>query len=561
MGKRIEDLSVYGSYDLDKMLGDIFEVSKNSGTSGSPIYASDGSRKIKLAEWINLIAVSRNFVPMVGPNYLFVDNSGTSLQSGTKLLAAIDAANAATPNGNPKSETNRFTILLLPGVYAMNTVMINSLGEFVDIVGIGAAKDIVITCSNSAGTIKIGNTNNYILKNLAIYNTSTGGSIIHNAGQTDNGIWDNLILTAKNTENTIFAGKYISITGTADMILNGSISGTVSNSTFANKSCGYSESNDIELAGTFINCTGGTHCFGGCSSGVIDILLSGTFVTCKATNGFGYNVTGIPTGSSTISGTMFDCRLTDRGFGYAAGAVVILGKIYNCHAPSYSFGHSEGTGGVTISGYMKDCTSGQLSFGYSAYGVTFTNTALIEDCECTGDGAFCGSAGGYDVTMDGIIKNCIGLNNSFASSDGTTTMGGLIEGCTALDKAFGYGFVASSVSGKIKNCDATTNSFGSTTAAGKLINCTRTGAYGVHLGTIKGGDYADNSAGNALTVGAGAIVKYSTIYQAGAGKTISAGGAVAASIYLCAMNIALDAGVITNNIGTPNNVVDTDIII
>ncbi len=55
MGKKIDQLTAYGSYDSDKMLSDILEVSKNSGTSGSPIYASGGSRKIKLSDLAILV--------------------------------------------------------------------------------------------------------------------------------------------------------------------------------------------------------------------------------------------------------------------------------------------------------------------------------------------------------------------------------------------------------------------------------------------------------------------------------------------------------------------------
>ena len=43
---KIDELTAYGVVDADARKKDLYEVSKNSGTSASPIYASGGSRKI-----------------------------------------------------------------------------------------------------------------------------------------------------------------------------------------------------------------------------------------------------------------------------------------------------------------------------------------------------------------------------------------------------------------------------------------------------------------------------------------------------------------------------------
>lgn len=43
---KIDELTAYGVVDTDARKKDLYEVSKNSGTSASPIYASGGSRKI-----------------------------------------------------------------------------------------------------------------------------------------------------------------------------------------------------------------------------------------------------------------------------------------------------------------------------------------------------------------------------------------------------------------------------------------------------------------------------------------------------------------------------------
>lgn len=80
-GKRIDDLDSYGSYDLDKMRADIYEVSKNSGTSVSPIYASDGSRKIRLDD----LAAKIGLIFDAGGKYL--------LLSGGEMTGDISFAN------------------------------------------------------------------------------------------------------------------------------------------------------------------------------------------------------------------------------------------------------------------------------------------------------------------------------------------------------------------------------------------------------------------------------------------------------------------------------------
>lgn len=52
---KIDELPIYGTVDSDAKKKDLIEISKNSGTSGSPVYAVGGSRKIPLDEFQSLI--------------------------------------------------------------------------------------------------------------------------------------------------------------------------------------------------------------------------------------------------------------------------------------------------------------------------------------------------------------------------------------------------------------------------------------------------------------------------------------------------------------------------
>ena len=49
-GKKISDLDVYDDVNTDKSKRDLLEISKNTGTYGSPTYATNGSRKITIEQ-------------------------------------------------------------------------------------------------------------------------------------------------------------------------------------------------------------------------------------------------------------------------------------------------------------------------------------------------------------------------------------------------------------------------------------------------------------------------------------------------------------------------------
>lgn len=88
-GKRIEDLDPYGSYDLDKMKGDIYEVSKNSGTSGFPVYAEGDSRQIRLDDIAEKVAMILPYFILTSPDghrwKFTVDNTGMLSMPGEDL--------------------------------------------------------------------------------------------------------------------------------------------------------------------------------------------------------------------------------------------------------------------------------------------------------------------------------------------------------------------------------------------------------------------------------------------------------------------------------------------
>lgn len=89
LGKRIPDLDPYGSYDLDKMRGDLYEVSKNEGSSAVPIYATGGSRKQRLDDIAEKVAMILPYLILTSPDghrwKFTVDNTGMLSQPGEDL--------------------------------------------------------------------------------------------------------------------------------------------------------------------------------------------------------------------------------------------------------------------------------------------------------------------------------------------------------------------------------------------------------------------------------------------------------------------------------------------
>ncbi len=435
-----------------------------------------------------ITAFIASFIPFVSTNYVAVKATGIGTANGAALIAAVTAAQALTPNGAALSATNRAVVYLFAGIYDLGSSFF-SLGQFVDIIVIGDSKDVVITSSNATGTIQIADNNDYAIKNCTINNTGSGGSITHNAGQTDNGIWDNLILGAKNTEGTTFSGNYYKLECNSDNILNGNILGEVINSKFLNFSCG-SLSNisaDLTMSGTVDSCTGNNSCFGYSSVG--NMAISGDIKNSSA-NDDSFGRLAMFNGTLTISGTMDNNTGRDGCFGI------------------------NGVSSVVISGTMDNNTGRDYCFGLSNISTT---------------------------TISGTMDNNTGRDYCFGSSNGIGTY---------------------STSGTIKRCTAAKNSFGDTTSTGKLINCYRTEGFGTHAGTIDSCRFSENDATRpAITVASGAKISYSKIYQAGAGQCIDGANGTTASIYQNAMNKIENVVNVTNNITTPYNVVDANVIL
>lgn len=112
-GKKIGDLDVYDDVNTDKSRRDLLEISKNTGTYGSPTYATNGSRKITIEQLKETLFIkdinSYNQVTTGSPtfdkqSYNGIANAGTytlptSVGSYEVLAIILEAELNVTVNG------------------------------------------------------------------------------------------------------------------------------------------------------------------------------------------------------------------------------------------------------------------------------------------------------------------------------------------------------------------------------------------------------------------------------------------------------------------------------
>jgi hypothetical protein len=189
-------------------------------------------------------------------------------QPGDNFATKYAQAKTLTPNGGPKSATNRASLILFPGTYPLSSELAID-AEFVDLVGLGAQ-------FQSPAVIVSNNTLNVTANDVRVSGISVGTQAFK---------------IGNNKPLQVFE-----------------------NCTGGNNSFGYSS----EASGTFVGCAGGDESFGSASN------ASGVFLNCNALNS-SFGALGDATGlfkncvageygfggdGGTLSGELLFCRLT-----------------------------------------------------------------------------------------------------------------------------------------------------------------------------------------------------------------------------------------------------------
>lgn len=366
-----------------------------------------------------------------GTNYLSVLANGTPAQNGQAVRTAYTAAQAMTPNGAAKSDTNRVVILLAPGNYTFSEATLGAFTinqSFIDFESLSGMTDVYFSSVQ-------------VISNFPGINVRISG--------------------INTTVNPYYGHAAFAVASTGD------------------------SSENIYIK----NCVGGDYSFSAFSS-----AFTGTIDNCVANDfSFGYKTTAAPPAGITsggggvnlsLYGTFKNCTANNNSFLHSTtvGTVENYGTIDNCTASINSFLY--GSGDVYNYGTISNCISGGYSFLVGSF---VLNAARISNCR--GNGIFCFivtfSASG-SATNSGFIVDCdcTSLDACFVSKVTATYTGdniyGRIINCTALNSIGAFCGNLGTHTGIMSNCIAGALAFCCDNAAGigpngNILRCTMTG--------------------------------------------------------------------------------------
>jgi hypothetical protein len=286
-------------------------------------------------DWVNAVASGGG---LGGEEYLFVTADGTAAENGAELAAAYAEAQTMTPYGNALSATNRVTILVAPGDYAMGGVW-DVDADFVNILSLDGSRSIRLLDGIDVTA------DNAHLRGIDVGTLRFGGC----AGPTQAGAAGLLVENCAGGERS-----------------------------FGSPASGNTPAHT--LSGTFIDCAGGQKSF------AFRGTASGTFTNCVAEGESFGSING------TASGTFTNC-VASGTFTFGSQNSTASGTFTNCVGGADSFGASQSS---TASGTFTNCVGGDGAF---AGNITFD---LPSSLGSTASGTFIRCQGGGNSWADGF---------------------------------------------------------------------------------------------------------------------------------------------------------------
>lgn len=444
--------------------------------------------------------------------YVFVGGEATAAANGLALTGAYIYAQAQTPGGLAKAASNRFTIVVMPGVYDVGDGNLVMSDEFIDIIGLSK--------NTGAGFFA-----SPLIDHGETVITSTGHTLTQSA---NNVTIANVCLRTSST--TKFAWNLTTAVTTASKMLNVLITNTNAVATPSMPAA-------LTLAGYYEDVRAWNQSSFGNSNTAV---CSGVFIRCKA-GAFSF-ATALSSGS-IASGRFEDCEADGASFGTNGTA---SGTFIRCRYVAIDTTVSPMFGGAGVaSGYFQDCVAnGQDgSFGNTASGrFVACRSDITVAAGISPGGAFgCGTTG----LASGNFYQCSGGNNSFGGSNNATgrTFTGRAYQCVAGMNSFGGGSTTAGVMGGI------------------MLTCRLNG----RLNAVVAGKIDDtqivvsNVDETAVLVTIGASISRCTLVGNGTGFSVDAPAPVSVLIYQCSMNLGFGANV-TNLVATPYNVNDVNLV-
>ena len=606
--------------------GGTFSVSgfSTSTGSGSDVFVTGGTYANGVTTFINntggtfTISGYQDGLAYSGESFLIVTVGSNQVTNGNNLKAAYTYATTRTPYGSALSNSNRYSIILQPGVYDIGSTTFTLSNNFIDIIGLSSDPNLAVIYSSGATVVTLGSITNYRLKNLTIENNAntTARLCIDGVNTTtrSNEEWNNIVFkygpnagvnTRIHNNSFTFSGRYSQIQlltlavgvgstyPTDHVIMNlfsatgttaaGTLSGSFNNIDlvcfFPNSSSifnciTYNLFNATTLSGTFTNVNYNTFTEIGAVNpvyparidiGGISTSLTGVFnninVVTRHSNYPGLNIFGIA--GATVSGTFKNVNVNN------------LAQI-NCFGGNVNDGGSN-----TTSGYFENisCFGTSVSFGTETASGRFLNCTMTSSSGINRSfgGGSTGNASGEFINCTAIATGA-GANTSFGGNQGgfsgSNTASGRFINCMARSNSGGMtsfgGFSHGSATGVFINCEATTvtgteqRTFGGSSAngfSGTGLRINKTGQW-----TARVSGYVRDSEFIALGANQSAITQIQNnakltgirAISTGSGLSLNATTTVSASTYLCAFNTTPFSG-ITNFVTTPYNVIDANI--
>ena len=372
------------------------DIGANLGFSGSPL-------KLVANEQLR----GNNYIVVYGKN-------NTPQQNSLELISKYNFAKTTMPNGQPLSSSNRFTILVAPGVYSFFSIIAPNLTldtPYIDIISLSGEADVFLD-TIFGNTPIIVNTSDIKLVGLNL-----SGQALAIEGNYTETYYKNIIggdsCFSSQNPNVQISGNFENCRGTVGSFGNASNGGELMMANFKNCSGNFYSFGTKVYYSNFENCQASDFSFG-----TVEIYAS-NFLNCTSFGGNSFGSSSDINNESEIWGgtTFVNCKAGDYSFGVknsdvkftdcsagveSFGANTANGNYKNCIAGINSFGSGlQGWSTLQAGGYFYNCVAEQNSFGANFANGEFYN------CISTGTGGWIGSAQGG---MGGFAMGCKGLS-------------------------------------------------------------------------------------------------------------------------------------------------------
>jgi hypothetical protein len=428
-------------FDLDSFGNEVQTLNVNIAGTVNVVYTDGTNAYLWDVDTSTYVAIGTR-----GTNYIIVKGTGTPAENAIELQKAYDYATTVEPNEESLSNTNRFTVIIYPGVYDFDTAYeapFNINIDYVDVITISDIKEPNVIIKGRI-SVSASNVNIKGLLTESVFNVESSflGTIENCAGGDYS-----FTQFDYNIVGTILDGNFINCRG-------------------GDGSFGYNQ----DVIGVFENCTGSNYSFGAAHYPNSGGGANGTFTNCNANN-YSFGVFNMSNGEFT------NCVADNYSFGYCCDA---SGIFTNCKGGDNCFGAGDATLEISVSasGIFTDCVAAGFSFGYiyRANG-TFTRCTGTSYCfGSTGTGIATTATGGtftdctadnysfgYQGDADGVFINCTGVSYCFGSSEDYTSPGicsGKFTNCTSTE-GYSFGYNGDVRAGSVfTNCSSTDYSFG-----------------------------------------------------------------------------------------------------